>query len=299
MELLPVILGPTAVGKTELAIEIAGKLNVEIVSCDSRQIYKYMDIGTGKPTVEQQNRAKHWLINVITPDIPYNAWEYAIEGRKTIEKLRKADKIPIIVGGSGLYLRALIDGFFTIPKPPKDLREKLNQETTTDLYAKLEKVDPSSASKLHPNDRVRIIRAIEVYEATGKPISELRKQKVPAGYEPVYIGLTMERETLYKRIEERVDKMMATGFVDEVKSLITKYSTDLPAFQTIGYKELIAYLQDKSTLEEAINLIKQNTRRYAKRQMTWFRRIENVKWMELTSKNYSKITNNCLNLIQI
>jgi tRNA dimethylallyltransferase len=303
MNKLPVIIGPTAVGKTEIAIEIASKLNAEIISCDSRQIYKYMDIGTSKPTIEQQNIVKHWLVDVAEPDVSYNAWDYALEARGKIKEIRSRGKIPIVVGGSGLYLRALIEGFFAMPKPSADIKKRLQRESTQDLYEKLKQIDEVTANKLHSNDKMRIMRAIEVYETTGTKMSELKLQKVASDYRPLYICFTMERAKLYERIEKRVDKMIANGFVDEVKTLIKKYSPELTALQTIGYKELITYLKDKKSstdeLDKAITLIKQNTRRYAKRQITWFKGIEDVDWIELNPGNYCKSVNICKEIFNL
>ncbi|MDD5530836.1 MAG: tRNA (adenosine(37)-N6)-dimethylallyltransferase MiaA [bacterium] len=302
MDRLPVIIGPTAIGKTEIAIEIASKSNAEIISCDSRQVYKYMDIGTSKPTIEQQSIVKHWLVDVVEPDVSYNAWGYALEAREKIKELKNKGKIPIVVGGSGLYLRALIEGFFAMPKPSVTIKERLQKEDTQDLYEKLKQIDEVTANKLHSNDKMRIMRAIEVYETTGTKMSELKPQKVVSDYKPLYICFTMDRAKLYKRIEKRVDKMIESGFVDEVKDLIKKYSPDLTSFQTIGYKELIAYLKDRKSpsdgLDRAIELIKQNTRRYAKRQITWFKGIEDVNWIELSEKDYKQIISFVVNNFQ-
>ncbi|MDD2889141.1 MAG: tRNA (adenosine(37)-N6)-dimethylallyltransferase MiaA [bacterium] len=299
---LPVIIGPTAVGKTEIAIEIASKLNAEIISCDSRQIYKYMDIGTSKPTIEQQSIVKHWLVDVVEPDVSYNAWDYALEAREKIKEIRSRGKIPIVVGGSGLYLRALVEGFFAMPKPSADIKKRLQGESAQDLYEKLKQIDEVTANKLHSNDKMRIMRAIEVYETTGIKMSELKPQKVASDYKPSYICFTMERAKLYERIEKRVDKMIENGFVDEVKGLIKKYSPELTALQTIGYKELITYLKDKKSspevLDKAIALIKQNTRRYAKRQITWFKGVADVNWIDLSGKENKQTINFLVNSLQ-
>ena len=277
---LPVIFGPTGVGKTELAIEVALKINAEIVSCDSCQIYKYMDIGTSKPTKEQLAKVKHWFISLITPDTPYNAWMYAKEARQTIKEIVNRGKIPLVVGGSGLYLRALIDGFFEIPT----IKDELSTMNSQEPYDELMQVDRATALKLHPNDRVRILRALEVYKATGMPMSSLKAKRVPFNCEPIYIGLTMEKDALYKRIEKRVEQMIENGFVEEVQKILAKgYSPELTSLQTIGYKELIEYLSGKLSLEKAIELIKRDTRRYAKRQFTWFKSIQGVQWLKMPS----------------
>ena len=287
---LPVILGPTGVGKTKIAVEIASELGAEIISCDSRQIYQDMDIGTSKPSIEELKKITHWFINIISPDVNLNAWDYALLARKKIKEIWKRKKIPIVVGGSGLYLRALIDGFFRVPSSDGSIRENLEclgtSQGVSSLYEKLKEVDSVTARSIHPRDHMRIIRALEVYEMSGMPISVMKKQRVPFDCIPIYIGLTMSRELLYKKIEERVDKMMDNGFLLEVKELFCKYISaktykSISLLQTIGYKELIAHIQGEINLEEAIELIKQNTRRYAKRQFTWFKSIENVHWIEL------------------
>ncbi|MDI6840679.1 MAG: tRNA (adenosine(37)-N6)-dimethylallyltransferase MiaA [bacterium] len=295
--LLPVIVGPTGVGKTEIAIEVAIRLNAEIISCDSRQVYKYMDIGTAKPTKAQQIRVPHHMIDVVTPDVDYNAWDYAKEARSVINEVVKREKVPLVVGGSGLYLRALIDGFFQVPKPPQIIRERLRRESPSELYRRLIEVDKVTADKLHPNDTQRIMRAIEVYETTKIPMSELKATRVPFNCDPIYVGLTMPMTLLYNRIENRVDLMIENGFINEVKSLLDKgYSPELNSLQTIGYKEVVAYLQDKITLDEAVRLIKQNTCRYAKRQLTWFRALLDIKWIELSDKVMSNIKTQIANI---
>jgi tRNA dimethylallyltransferase len=292
---LPIIIGPTAVGKTKIAIEVASEIDAEIVSCDSRQIYRHMDVGTSKPTEEELATVPHWLIDVATPDITLNAWEYAKIARQKIRELWQNQKTAIVVGGSGLYLRALVDGFFRVPPYDRAVREKLNLKTSDLLHEKLSKVDPVTANTLHPNDRMRIVRALEVYELTGTPISVLKTNRVPFDCNPVYIGFTMARAALYDRIEKRVDHMIANGFVDEVKWILADYSPELNALQSIGYKELTAYLQGKVSLDEAIRLIKRNTRRYAKRQLTWFNSIGDVHWIKLPDPDAGQ---KCVELIR-
>lgn len=295
--LLPVILGPTGIGKTKISIEVAFKIGAEIVSCDSRQVYQFLDIGTSKPTKEELSKVRHWLISIVPPDTPLNAWEYAKLAREKIKEIWGRGKIAIVVGGSGLYLRALIDGFFKIPSYDKTLREKLQLEATSSLYKRLSEVDRDTARKLHPNDRMRIIRAIEVYELTGIPISDLKMHRIPFNCHPIYIRLNMPRPLLYKKIDERVDRMIHDGLIEEVEKLLQTYSPEscqLNSLQTIGYKELISYLQGKITLNEAIRLIKRNTRRYAKRQLTWFNSIKGVHWIELPDP---QAVEKCINLI--
>jgi tRNA dimethylallyltransferase len=292
---LPIIIGPTAVGKTKIAVEVASEIDAEIVSCDSRQIYRHMDVGTSKPTEEELAAVPHWLIDVVTPDSTLNAWEYAKLARKRIGEIWQRDRVALVVGGSGLYLRALIDGFFKIPSYDRAVREKLESKTSGLLYDRLSKVDPITANTLHPNDRMRIVRALEVYELTGTPISVLKTNRVPFDCSPVYIGFTMDRAALYDRIERRVDFMIDNGFVEEVKRILAEYPTELNSLQSIGYKELIAHVQGEMSLDKAVEFIKRNTRRYAKRQLTWFNGIRNVHWIELPDPEAVK---KCVSLIR-
>ncbi len=288
MKKIKVILGPTAIGKTEISIEVAQKLGAEIVSCDSRQIYKYMDIGTNKPTKEQLEAVKHYMIDIIYPDEEYNAFMYAEEAGNIL----KNGKEKIVVGGSPLYMKALFEGFFRLPDDVKDkikeIREELMKLPTKDLYEELKKVDFETAQKLHPNDKKRIVRALEIYRATGKRISELKKQKVKREFEPIYFGLIMDRRELYRRIEKRVDRMINQGLVEEVKNLLSRYPPNLNSLQTIGYKEIIEYLSGKMNLLDAVNLIKKNTKRYAKHQITFFKKFENVRWIDLSEVSYTE-----------
>jgi tRNA dimethylallyltransferase len=292
---LPVVLGPTGVGKTNIGIEIARKIGAEIIVCDSRQIYQGMDIGTNKPTKEELSQVKHWLIDIVTPNESLNAWEYAKLARKKIKEIWKRNKTALVIAGSGLYLRALIDGFFEIDESTKStIRKKLKAQTSNELYKRLSIIDPVTACKLHPNDKLRIMRAIEVYEITGVPISIKNKKRLPFDCKPLYIGLSMHRDLLYKRINERVEYMICNRLLEEVKNLLQSYSPELNALQTIGYKEIISYLRGEISFNEAIRLIKRNTRRYAKRQITWFKKMRAVQWFNLPDH---KIVDKCLALI--
>ncbi len=269
------IVGPTGAGKTELGFKIALKSGASIVSCDARQVYRYMDIGTAKPDEKMRSVIPHYMIDVVAPNERYTAYDYARDGRRIIGGLKKA----IIVGGSGLYLRALVDGLFSLPKIDSGMRESLSSRSTKELYGVLRGVDKETAERLHPNDRVRIMRAVEVYESTGIPISVWREKREPANFEVEYIGIDIEREKLYRRIEERVDSMIAHGLVDEVKFLLQRYGEAIVPLSSIGYSEIISYLKGDIVLTEAVNIIKRNTKRYAKRQLTWFRKIENTVWL--------------------
>lgn len=289
---IPVILGPTGVGKTQASLKLADILNGEIVSFDSRQIYKFMDIGTAKPTEEQRERIPHHLIDMVSPKESFTAADFSIKAREAIREIAGRKKQAIAVGGSGLYLKALIEGFFQGPRPDKKIRERLLGEAQKlggpHLFNRLGKVDPEAAKRIHPHDLVRIIRALEVYEATGKPISLWQRE---GDYQPfpmkfVKIGLNLPRERLYRRIDARVQEMMAQGLLEEVKGLRRKgFSPGLKALRTVGYQELFAYLDGKMDLVTATEKIKQNTRQYAKRQLTWFRKDKEITWLDADAED--------------
>ena len=282
------ILGPTAVGKTELALRVAARIGGEIVSVDSRQVYRKMDIGTAKPTPEQLKLAPHHMINCADPDEPFSAADYRRGADQAIREICQRGKLPMLVGGSGLYFRSVVDGLFDGPQADEELRQKFRQEAkelgTGHLYARLEAIDPEAAGKIHHNDLLRIIRALEVYEKTGTRVSDLRQQwgSSETRYKFAAFGLTRPRDTLYERIEARVDKMMAEGLLEEVRAL-SQYSRDLQGMKCLGYKELLSFLDGRYDLDEAIVLIKRNTRRFAKRQLTWFRRDKRIRWIDLSA----------------
>jgi len=279
------IVGPTASGKTALSIIIAEKLSGEILSADSRQVYKYLDIGTAKPSSEDLQRVPHHFIDILNPDQDYNASEYGQQARILISEFIKKNKQPILTGGSGLYIRAVIDGFFEGPGKNTEIRDQLEEEAKRlgiyPLFEKLKKVDPVSAAKMDATKVRRVIRALEVYYTTGKPISELHQvQNTKPDFEVMQFGIEWERQALYRRIEQRVDEMMANGLVEEVRRLIAKgYSPSINALNTVGYKEAFDFVNEKIPQDEMIRLIKQNTRRFAKRQLTWFRADKRIKWI--------------------
>ncbi len=289
MNKIIVIVGPTAVGKTYISVELAKKLNTEIISADSMQIYKGMNIGTAKITEEEKQGIIHHMIDIISPDEEYSVSEFKYDAEKIIDRLLSENRIPIIVGGSGLYVNSLIyDLDFGNTKSNKKLREYYTyyyKEHGEDaLYDKLLKIDPVAAEKIHKNNIKRIIRAMEVYDITGVKFSELNTdiRKKSNKYDCILIGLSMERKVLYERINQRVDEMLSKGLVDEVNSLIKKgYRKNLVSMRGIGYKEIIEYLEGNTDYEEAVNTLKQNTRRFAKRQYTWFLKDENVKWFSV------------------
>ncbi len=281
------IIGPTAVGKTEIALRLAQYFDTEIVSIDSRQIYRKMDIGTAKPTPDQQRAVPHHLIDCVDVGQPFSVAEYQRLADTAIAKIHERGKRTLAVGGAGLYFRSIIDGLFDGPGADAEIRSKLRREAdehgNAALHERLRRCDPEAANRVHPNNLVRVIRALEVYELTGKPISAFQGQWQTN--EPRYrfraFGLNMPRETLYQRIEKRTDQMVETGLIEEVKGLLNQGAPrNCIAMQSFGYKELIDYLDGKRTLDEAIGLLKQNTRRFAKRQLTWFRSDSRIEWLD-------------------
>ena len=289
MEKTPIIIltGPTAVGKTDLSINIAKELNAEIISADSMQIYKYMDIGSAKVTYEEMDGVKHYLIDEVKPDYPFSVSEFQERANKCIEEITKKGKKVIVTGGTGLYLNSLIYNMdFAKSDANNELREKLAQELKEygidHMYNKLKKLDEESANRIHKNNTKRVIRAIEV-ALSGKKMNDFSNDlKYNEKYEPIIIVLNRDREHLYERINKRVDTMMDQGLVEEVKNLLDLgYTKDMISMQGIGYKEIIKYLDGEYTFDEAEEIIKRDSRRYAKRQLTWFRRYENAKWFDL------------------
>jgi len=282
-----VIIGPTCSGKTKLSLKLAEKLNSEIISADSRQIYKLLDIGTAKPTENELAKVKHHFVDKLKPDESFNVSKYEEEALRIINELHQKDKVPVVVGGSGLYIKALIDGIFNEVDTDEDFRQQLLAERekfgNEYLYEKLIAVDKVSADTMLPQNWKRVIRALEVYHLTGEPIWKFHAEhKREVDIEFLQFGLNWERELLYDNINSRVDKMISTGLVDEVKSVLSSgFSSELNSLNTVGYKEIIAYLKKEYDLERAIELIKRNTRRYAKRQMTWFRKDDRIKWFKI------------------
>jgi len=273
---LLVIVGPTAVGKSALAIRLAQEFEGEIISADSRQIYRYMDIGTAKVTPEERASVPHHLIDVVAPDEELTLAHYQRLAAEGIEEVWARGKLPILVGGTGLYVRALTEGW-TVPEVPPDralrarLEEQARREGPIALHASLAAVDPLAAQRIDPRNVRRVIRALEVYRRTGVPISA-QQDKVAPSYRLLKIGLTMEREALYRRIDERVERMIAQGLEAEVRGLVARgYGCELPSMSGLGYREIGQYLRGEVTLEVAIALIKRNTRRFVRQQYNWFR----------------------------
>lgn len=284
------VVGPTASGKTSLALILAKKICGEIISADSRQLFRFMHIGTAKPTEGELEQVPHHFVNLLNPDQEFNASDFGDAARQKIEELHTRDVFPIIVGGSGLYVRAIIDGFFSGPGKNNEIRDQLEQmakeQGSSALFEKLKSVDPISAEKMDPTKIRRIIRALEVYSMTGKPISDLHSmQERKTSFHVLQYALEWDRKVLYERINHRVDQMIEKGLLDEVRRLKELgYSSNLNSLNTVGYKEANDHLAGKITREEMVRLIKQNTRRYAKRQLTWFRADKRIQWIRVNEE---------------
>lgn len=281
-----VIVGPTASGKTAVSIELAKKINGEIISADSMQIYKYMDIGTAKPTLDEMQGIKHYMLDVVMPDETFNVAKYKSMAESAIEEILKKGKVPIIVGGTGLYINTLVDGieFADVPGDEEyrnELIEKGYREGAMSIYKELEKVDSESAKKIDPNNIRRVARALEIYKVTGKTKTQLDiESRKEVKYDYRLFGMEWDRETLYNRIDLRVDKMIEAGLIDEVRNVIEKFKISNTAVQGLGYKEVIEFLNGNISYEEMIEKLKLETRHYAKRQLTWFRRDKRIKWIK-------------------
>lgn len=288
-----VIVGPTCSGKTNLSIKIAQLIPSEIISADSRQFYKYLDIGTAKPSKDQLNKIPHHLIDFLDPSDNYNVSRFENDAELKIEEIFKRNITPIILGGSGLYIKALIDGIFDSADTDENYRSELLKKRkefgNEFLYEELKKVDPVSASKMLPQNWKRVMRALEVFHTTGEPIWK-HHQKQSSSKEMKYnffqFGLNWDRKILYENIDRRVDEMIENGFVSEVNNILKMgYDKNLNSLNTVGYKEIIQYLDGEISLERAIELIKRNTRHYAKRQITWFRKDKRIQWFDVESAN--------------
>lgn len=294
MDKLLVIVGPTAVGKSALGVEVALRCKGEVISGDSMQVYRHLDIGTAKIKPEEARGVPHHLIDIKDPDETFSVAEFQILARQHITEINKRGRLPILLGGTGLYIQAVLDEYeFAPQKEDRGYRQELRNLAAVKgdswLHSRLERVDPQAAEKLHPHDVRRIIRALEYYHCTGRPISANRSAGSPIGpkrYETAIIGLTMERPVLYRRIEERVDHMMEQGFLEEVKKLLALgCRPDHQSMQGLGYKQLVSCLRGEITLDMAVEMIKRDTRRFAKRQLTWFRRDPRINWLRIDRYN--------------
>lgn len=296
-----VIVGPTASGKTLLALQIAQSIPAEIISADSRQVYRHLDIGTAKPSRAELLQVPHHCIDIREPNEKFNAGDFQTLGRKIVDEILLRKKLPIVCGGTGLYVQALIDGFFEQPEFSREIRAELERRIESEgkeaLYRELQRVDPASAATMDASKHRRVIRALEVYYETGIPISQFHaNHQKDELYDATWIGLRWERSMLYQRINDRVERMFADGFLDEVKQLQAMGFDDrVQALQTVGYKEAFQYLRGEISYERMIELMKQNTRRFAKRQMTWFRKEPRIHWYNIAHEfEIATIANNIL-----
>lgn len=303
---LLIVVGPTAVGKTDTSIELAKKLDGEIISADSMQIYKYMDIGTAKPTIDEIQGITHHLINVIEPNEVFTVANFQKQTKVVIEEIINRNKLPIIAGGTGLYVNSIIYNMdFTRTVSNWTLRNQLQLEANKYgneyIHNKLREIDPESADRIHKNNIKRVIRAIEIFHESGEKMGDFQKDlQLDNKYNFVLIGLTRDRHELYDRINKRVDIMIQDGLIEEVAELLNRgYSKDLIAFKGLGYKEIISYLNHDINLDKAIEILKRDTRRYAKRQLTWFKRLENIKWYNLSQYDSKEnLINNIIKYIK-
>ncbi len=299
---LIIIAGPTAVGKSDVAAELAKRINGEIISADSMQIYKLMDIGTNKPPKDMMAAVKHHFIDIKYPDEEYSVALYRQDAAKVIGEVYNKSKLPIMVGGTGLYINSVINNLDFSAGPDykfrKHLDEIVDKKDLTFLYNALLNIDPITADKIDKNDKKRIVRALEVYHTTGHPISVYKEKSgnVPNDkYNLFYFVLNMSRDKLYKRIEKRVDVMIQNGLIKEVKMLLSLgYDEHLNSMQAIGYKEIISYLKGRTSLEESILSIKKNTRHYAKRQLTWFKKDKRIEWINIDNFDKDEIVKNII-----
>ena len=272
------IVGATASGKTAYSIELAKQIDGEIISCDSRLVYKGFDIGTAKPSKLEQDGIPHYMIDIVEPEFEYSAGLYKEQAKEKINEILSKGKTPIIVGGTGLYIDVLLKNY-DLPQieADKKLREELKKLETGEIYSILTELDPLGVQTIDKNDRKKLIRAIEIVKKTGKSLNEVRGIN-ESDYEVEWIGRNFDRETLYKRIDKRVDLMIESGLIDETKNLLNRHGRIPNFINTIGYREILGYIDNICTLEQACDLLKKNTRNYAKRQLTWFRKNENIKW---------------------
>jgi tRNA dimethylallyltransferase len=286
------LVGPTAVGKTALSLKLAEELHAEIISVDSMQVYKYMDVGTAKPDAEERGRVPHHLIDIAYPDEDYNAGRFVQDAESAIEAVRGRGRLPMLVGGTGLYLKSLLEGIFELPAIDHqirgDVRRRLEKFGSAALHEKLAEIDPVMAAKLHPNDSQRITRAIEIFESTGIRWSDLllqQEKKIPVRKNCCIIGLTRSRTVLYQRIDRRSAHMLEKGLIEEVQKLLDMgYSANLKSMQAIGYRHVIEMISGKRGLDATVALLARDTRRYAKRQYTWFAGMHGLQWFDCEDK---------------
>jgi tRNA dimethylallyltransferase len=280
-----IICGPTAVGKTAVGVDLALRLGGEVVSADSQQVWRHFDIGTAKPTREERSLVPHHLIDIAEPTERFDAARFVELADAAIANIASRGKVPIVVGGTGMYIRMLVHG--VCDTPPRDdgiraaLEREIEERGLTNLHARLKEIDPESAAKISPNDSTRIVRALEIFELTGEPASRARDEHrfAECRYDAQKIGLECPREELYRRINERCDRMVEAGLVDEVRALLAHYGEQVQPFAAVGYKEMLAHVKGEMTLDEAIRLMQRNSRHFAKRQLTWFRTETSLEWI--------------------
>lgn len=279
-----IICGPTAVGKTQVGIELAHRFNGEIVSADSQQVWRGFDIGTAKANLKERADVRHHLVDIVDPSEKFDAAMFIAAADAAISDIVSRGRIPFVVGGTGMYIRMLDRGLCEAPPQDEEFREELGRRIENvgllALHEELTKIDPASASNIHPNDKTRIVRAIEIYELTGVQASKFREEHSfgERRYDALKIGLAIERAEIYRRIDARVDRMVEAGLVDEVRSLLSRYDRTCQPFQAVGYKEIVAHVKGEMPLDEAAQLTKRNSRRFAKRQLTWFRADKEIRW---------------------
>ena len=293
------IVGPTASGKTAVAINVAKKLKTEIISADSRQIYSDFNIAVAKPTELEMNGIVHHMLGFVNPDDDFTVANFADEARKIIYRLHQEGKIPVVVGGTGLYFRILLENF-DMPRvaPNKEMRAELEKLSIQELYEMLKKLDPVIAEKIHPNNTVKIIRALEVCKTLNMPMSEAQKIKETPEFDVLWFGLNAEnRQFLYERVNKRVDIMLQNGLEAEAKEIFEKYGNMQLLYDTIGYKEFFDYFNGKISHDAMKEQIKQNTRRYAKRQLTWFRQNKKIRWFDIEKKSADEIAAEIVNVV--
>ncbi len=302
--MITAIVGPTASGKSTVAIALAKKLKAEIISFDSLQVYKYLNIGTAKPARQELRQVKHHLISSCKPDAEFNAGIFTRQAGQKIKQLEKQGKNIILVGGTGLYLKALLEGLSEAPPKDQQFRRRMAVQAKKYgkkyLHKKLSKNDPVAAVKIHPNNVERVIRALEIFHQTGKPFSQWHQQTVTPRYQARIIGLSCDRQKLYERIDQRVEEMFRQGLVREVRSLLKKgYSPKLKPLQSLGYRQVCQYLAGKLTLPEAVYQTKLETRHYAKRQLSWFRHTLGIKWFPVQENLDNKTLRNMVAYVKL
>ena len=285
-----VIAGPTGVGKTELSIKLAKALSAEIISADSAQVYKGMNIGTAKITEEEMDGVKHHMLDIVEPIKKYSVGDYQKSVDIILNDLESENKNVILTGGTGLYINSITEGLSNLPEADKQIRDELAKLSIEELYEKLQEVDPEAAEEIHKNNRIRVERALEVFMITGEKFSKLSKKNVRGNsYKFLKVALERDREHLYERINKRVEIMLEQGLLEEVKELYKIYGENLRKVNIIGYTEIVDFLEGKQSFEEAIHYIKQNSRRYAKRQFTWFKNDETYLWYDLDKYSQEEI----------